>query len=388
MKDVFILFIMCSAWVGWGTTEVAITQDEEFITLWYNSSNTHIATFKVNFNLPRGMTCDEGTVWYMCVTDDNYWGPHCDSWGAVGWNTGDTDWGYRPEAILQRKDKNGKPLLDRLTLLKPLCVKKKKVKLVITVENPSANDAGTYVIGGYGGMASGYKAGIKLKDMFHSPEWRTEEKQTTDIIHLAKSHMQMYNEMVAISDPTVEEVYAVETGYSGTNYWLEWMKYTAAQYNRSNCYVCSSARPHLGSVPLHLDPASERCFLSLFTNSTTNNPICETWKVKYPIITQAPTRSQGITIYPGNYTCFVSEGEGRNLGKFEPGYCGSYSNATRDQLLNQVQSVADVFWICGDMKIRPKLEGNWTGECALAKALMPLHVIPLEDGKMEEVFSF
>ncbi|KAM4045264.1 uncharacterized protein ACNLHF_009070 [Anomaloglossus baeobatrachus] len=152
--------------------------------------------------------------------------------------------------------------------------------------------------------------------------------------------------MVAIANPTMEDVYAVEQGYTDTNLWLEWMKYTVHQANRSDCYVCAGARPHLGTV----------------------------------------SPGKGITIYPGNYTCYNVSGQGRDMGRFRDGFCGSYSNLTRDHLINQVQSVADVFWICGDMKIRSRVEGNWTGECTLAKALMPIHIAPADHTVKENDF--
>ncbi|KAM4038447.1 syncytin-A-like [Anomaloglossus baeobatrachus] len=183
----------------------------------------------------------------------------------------------------------------------------------------------------------------------------------------------------------MEDVYAVEQGYTDTNLWLEWMKYTVHQVNRSDCYVCAGARPHLGTVPLNLDYEAELCLVSLFTNMTEGNA-CEEWKKRYPIVAKAFSPGKGITIYPGNYTCYNVSGQGRDMGRFRDGFCGSYSNLTHDHLINQVQSVADVFWICGDMKIRSRVEGNWTGECTLAKALMPIHIAPADHTVKENDF--
>ncbi|KAM4021081.1 uncharacterized protein ACNLHF_001234 [Anomaloglossus baeobatrachus] len=199
------------------------------------------------------------------------------------------------------------------------------------------------------------------------------------------THIQTFHSMVAIANPTMEDVYAVEQGYTDTNLWLEWMKYTVHQANRSDCYVCAGARPHLGTVPLNLDYEAELCLVSLFTNMTEGNA-CEEWKKRYPIVAKAFSPGKGITIYPGNYTCYNVSGQGRDMGRFRDGFCGSYSNLTRDHLINQVQSVADVFWICGDMKIRSRVEGNWTGECTLAKALMPIHIAPADHTVKENDF--
>ena len=127
----------------------------------------------------------------------------------------------------------------------------------------------------------------------------------------------------------MEETLAVETGFSDGNFWLEWMKYTASQVNRSGCITCSTARPHLGTVPLHLDPNHYSCFIGLYVNQTINETVCNFWKGKFPILSEAPSPGGGITIYKGNYTCFEIEGsEGKHLGRFPKGYCGTVVNTT------------------------------------------------------------
>lgn len=81
--------------------EVAITQREGTI-FWYNSTSTHVATYKFDYcNIAK---CGEATQWrtnvckqgqaYICVTDSLF-GQSCASWSAAGWNTGN-DWGYKP----------------------------------------------------------------------------------------------------------------------------------------------------------------------------------------------------------------------------------------------------------------------------------------------------
>ncbi|KAM4697132.1 uncharacterized protein WCC33_015824 [Rhinophrynus dorsalis] len=186
--------------------------------------------------------------------------------------------------------------------------------------------------------------------------------------------------MVAIANPTFEDTMTIETGYSDLNLWVEWMKYMADKHNKSNCYVCAGARPHLGTVPLHIPPESQECFLSLYTNTTTNHSACERWKHEYTLTTKTSKPEEDVTIYKGNYTCYTSwESSGRPLHHFSEGYCAEYSNLSSSHLQNQEQSLGDIYWICGDQKIRTRLEGNWTGECALAKILMPLHIVPYED---------
>uniref|UniRef100_A0A8C5N1M2 Uncharacterized protein n=1 Tax=Leptobrachium leishanense TaxID=445787 RepID=A0A8C5N1M2_9ANUR len=184
----------------------------------------------------------------------------------------------------------------------------------------------------------------------------------------------------SIADPTFEDTMAIETGYSDMNVWLEWMKYTAQSHNRTNCYVCGTARPHLGTVPLNSPEDVEECFLSLFTNTTLSHDACKEWKSKYPLQKRNPRLSESITIYPGNYTCHSSWGTGGQVvGNFTEGYCAQYSAVEKEKVQNQVISLGDIFWICGDMRVRSRLVGAWDGECALAKAIMPLHILPFDD---------
>lgn len=58
---------------------------------------------------------------------------------------------------------------------------------------------------------------------------------------------------------------------------------------------------------------------------------------------------------------------------FPPGYCGE--NRTT-YVGNHTRSLGDIYWLCGDMKLRPKLDGSWKGQCALAQIIMPIHILP------------
>ncbi|KAM4702825.1 uncharacterized protein WCC33_011353 [Rhinophrynus dorsalis] len=250
--------------------------------------------------------------------------------------------------------------------------------LTLTIENPSPGDSGTYILGHwFHGLAGGKMSPFRIQDMFQSQEWlgRSTPSPTS-----GTNRRLSFRDMTAIANPTFEDTMAIETGHSDINLWVEWMKYTADKHNKSNCYVCAGARPHLGTVPLHIPSRSEECFLSLFTNTSTNYTGCESWKKEYPLTTVNPKLRARVTIYRGNYTCYCSRrGQGRFLGNFSAGYCASYSNMTEDKLHNQTQSLGNIYWICGDNKIRTRLEGDWTGECALAKILMPLHILPYEN---------
>ncbi|XP_040209390.1 ERV-BabFcenv provirus ancestral Env polyprotein-like [Rana temporaria] len=385
MKLYILLFTVTIVY----TQKVAIRETDHRMQFWYNSSNTHVATFIFDFctmvsvpqfewqcNVYQRQLVATGDI-YICDTVED-----CDNWESVGWKTGD-GWEYRPQSGLNKKDKHGEPLLDRLSLTKTGIWSSGEeghsTKLILTIKNPSPTDAGTYVIGvRTSGGERGPHAQFQIKDMYNSSEWKA--LQAASDSPEPQEDMRTLDDIVAIADPTFEDTMAAETGFSDVNLWLEWMRYSAGKHKRSNCYVCSGAKPHLGTVPLNIPPTQEECFLSLFTNTTTDHSQCETWKKEYPIITKTARPGEGITIYPGNYTCYGKyQGAGRFLGNFSEGYCASYSSVPADLVQNQIQSLGDVYWICGDMKIRTKLTDRWTGECALAKVIMPLHIFSVED---------
>uniref|UniRef100_A0A8C5MGS4 Uncharacterized protein n=1 Tax=Leptobrachium leishanense TaxID=445787 RepID=A0A8C5MGS4_9ANUR len=319
-------------------------------------------------------------------------------WASVAWNTG-VPWGHKPQIALDRKDENGKSLLARMTLnMAPNTCPKYELqesdddgevrlrtgatalKLILTLENPGPEDAGIYVLGLWvkGGSENPQTLGkFRLRDMYLALDWVPPRQQSKPLNH----HMMISsNGIVAIADPTFEDTMAIETGYSDMNVWLEWMKYSAQSHNRTNCYVCGTARPHLGTVPLNIPEDIEECFLNLFTNTTLSHDACKEWKSKYPLQTQKPRLSESITIYRGNYTCYSSWGTGgRVFGNFTEGYCARYSAVEKEKVQNQVISLGDVYWICGDLRVCSRLVGAWDGECALAKAIMPLHILPFDD---------
>ncbi|KAM4048886.1 syncytin-A-like [Anomaloglossus baeobatrachus] len=92
----------------------------------------------------------------------------------------------------------------------------------------------------------------------------------------------------------------------------------------------------------------------------------------------------GITPYPGNYACFERTAQGLAVGKLPPNFCNStikINNGPYDDSLftNQHSQLPDVYWLCGDMKIRPRLQVPWIGQCALVKVLMPFHIFELPE---------
>ncbi|KAG8538956.1 hypothetical protein GDO81_021715 [Engystomops pustulosus] len=104
---------------------------------------------------------------YICVTRPG--NENCNSWSDVGWNTG-KNWGYQPQEGLERKDKHGRSLLDRMTLyLGGFPTRSCKypgncLPLFISITMPSPGDLGKYVLGCHRGTLNGKLGMFELRD--------------------------------------------------------------------------------------------------------------------------------------------------------------------------------------------------------------------------------
>lgn len=162
------------------------------------------------------------------------------------------------------------------------------------------------------------------------------------------------------------------------------MSQTAQQYVVSDCVPCVPARPHLGNVPFRLNrnnnPKSLKYVLQLFPNSSLpNDTACHTHHYLFPAV--KPQILPDALMQSGNQTSFTRAGEGRNLGKLE--WCNTAINITSDAnfykacwFLNYATGRADIWWLCGNKKLRAKLPAEWKGTCALAYLVMPFTVLP------------
>ncbi|XP_075203382.1 syncytin-B-like [Anomaloglossus baeobatrachus] len=170
------------------------------------------------------------------------------------------------------------------------------------------------------------------------------------------------------------------------------MKYTANQNNRSDCIACATARPHLGTIPFRLseeDPDGMQCILAMFDVSfdPTDDDICNSISKLYPMVKldQVPPR---VFVYPGNYTCFQRKGTGtgRLVENLTFEFCKNTIPVDEDQggyeakwFVNHTVARTDIWWLCGDMKLRPRLPANWIGSCTLVQILMPFQIITSEE---------
>uniref|UniRef100_A0A671Y016 Uncharacterized protein n=1 Tax=Sparus aurata TaxID=8175 RepID=A0A671Y016_SPAAU len=302
------------------------------------------------FDLCDVIKCEGRQVDYQCLAyslQNDQW---CKSWDKVIANTGFHDWGYNPKHSLK----------SRLRIIKgsvaARCGDKECNPLYLTLTNPNVNDTGLYVLGSY-------QSGTGPLGHFQINVTKNETTTIAPPTVSPMSDFQVGPKVTYLHNVTYESKLALETGYDDKNLWLEWMRYTAIQTDRTDCVACAKARPILGTAPFRLnnqnDPDGFLCTIQLFgTNATEAN--CSV------------------------YTCFSRTGQGISVGQMPKVYCTETINITFDTgnytaaaFEDHNTSRADLWWLCGDKKLRPHLPSNWTGECALAQLLMPFHMIPV-----------
>jgi len=85
---------------------------------------------------------------------------------------------------------------------------------------------------------------------------------------------------------------------------------------------------------------------------------------------------------------FIHRGTGKKVGTLMSDYCQESINVTQDAgnysaswFRNQTSMRADLWWLCGNMNLKPTLPPNWQGSCTMALLLMPFHLFPVGDFK-------
>ena len=165
------------------------------------------------------------------------------------------------------------------------------------------------------------------------------------------------------------------------------MCYTAIQTDRTDCVAYAMARPVLGTAPFRLnnqnDPDGLHCTVQMFGKNATDTR-CRTLSLLYPHVVY-PDAPPSVIVNAGNYTCFSRSGQGVDVGPLPNGYCTETVNITSDTGNYAADAFedhntprADLWWLCGDKKLRPHLPSKWARECALTQLLMPFHMIPTE----------
>lgn len=245
----------------------------------------------------------------------------------------------------------------RMTRSEKNCVANGCNPVLFTLKNPGcANETVTVITLNSQGQATGVFVILVLGNNQTAPDWFTK----SDVEH--KSNL------------TLRDKLAIETGFNDENEWIKWMEYTVKNNGQSNCIACAKARPLLGIVPFTVKSENDlTCMIQAFDmNHKPNNELCKALRTMFPSIRCIGT-PPGVQVYPGNYTCFLKRGGGWHLGRLGTSYCHITHNVTTDSgafktswFKNHTAMRADLWWMCGDKKLRPKLPVDWQGAATLA----------------------
>ncbi|XP_077337786.1 uncharacterized protein LOC143982710 [Lithobates pipiens] len=187
---------------------------------------------------------------------------------------------------------------------------------------------------------------------------------------------------IRFTNLTIEDAIALETGDQRKNEWLEWLRYTVRTLKKENCLVCAGARPHLATVPFPLDhntdPEGLKCMLQLYNKSykPEANSTRHTLSLLFPPV-QRPQIPPAVAAYTGNFTCFALPGNRSavDLGSLPDDYCVERINTDNGDWVGHDIQRADVWWMCGDKKLRARLPANAQGDCAMVQLAMPLRIL-------------
>ncbi|XP_028460769.1 syncytin-A-like isoform X1 [Perca flavescens] len=120
--------------------------------------------------------------------------------------------------------------------------------------------------------------------------------------------------------------------------------------------------------------------------------VCRTLSLLYPRV-RAIQPPPGVVAYLGNYTCITQPNSSTmNVGHLLKKFCmytyntsSFIPNVTQSMFNNQSKGLADVWWMCGTQpRLRPSLPAKWGGTCALVSLLLPITMLPISAGKLEE----
>ncbi|XP_036439144.1 uncharacterized protein LOC118816712 [Colossoma macropomum] len=344
-------------------------------------------TGTVKFDLCQIIKCTDqrtGYIWaekYVCEmplidTPGLTKGSWCDYWNDVICNSGISRWGYSPARASHGPD----PLNQRMSICQgqtpTTCSIDDCNPMYLTLTRPKPSDAGLYVLGViFSGQDPLGHFQIKVTPKPYS-QTTSNITSNTPMQDNATSGSWLNSTRFSMSKKL-----AIETGYAARNEWFEWMLYTAKTTNVSNCVACSASRPQLGTTPFRLTQINAdeglRCTLRLFTRDKFLNCTCQLFSYLFPAT--KPTMPPGVLALPGNYTCF-SRSSGQKNGSTLPWCTYSYDvtkngNGYPSKWFTD-HTMADLWWLCGDRKLRAVLPQSWQGSCALVQLLMPFHIYP------------
>ncbi|XP_073492762.1 uncharacterized protein [Aquarana catesbeiana] len=312
---------------------------------------------------------------YLCST------PECSTWADVWWSSDDDGW-LASSAVIpeQRKDQ-----VERISIYSRRgwtgscqyrTTRGKCNPISITIKNPQASDAGVYGLGVYRASQGDLLGRITIKVV--TPGQITPAPEPTQF---------KLNPSLVKKDFTYKEQLSIETGFGDKNEWIEWVRYTTQSKGLGDCISCANPRPQLATVPLPEEETDLTCIIRMFSENITGLE-CANEKKSYPK-TKMQSIPPSVQALPGNCTCFSNnDSNGTNVGTLSTEYCATTILTTDIKyelkwFQEQKRQLADVWWLCGDKRLRPRLPPRWGGSCALTRLLLPFYIVPISDKSMK-----
>ncbi len=112
---------------------------------------------------------------------------------------------------------------------------------------------------------------------------------------------------------------------------------------------------------------------------------CEADEIRYPALKLS--MPPNVVDYKYNYTCYERTEGNIDRKIFGPGWCSRTIQENETEigiLVNHNLTRADMWWLCGDLKIRRNLQGVWKGQCTPINMVMPFKIIKGVAGDIKE----
>ncbi|KAL6489255.1 hypothetical protein MHYP_G00029960, partial [Metynnis hypsauchen] len=177
---------------------------------------------------------------YMCIGPSYQNNPTtvCRNWDEVWWNTGVKGYTHKQSTPKWKQLQNSIALIQGQSSPQPC--RTGCIPLYLTFKDATPLMQGTY---GLGADLSGTDpiGRFKVRIMSNTPN--------TNLPSPAQSTPKFKSSIKTVSLRDSDEVIAVETGFTDTNRWIDWIHYTAHTLGAHDCYACSTAKPVLMTAP-------------------------------------------------------------------------------------------------------------------------------------------
>ncbi len=128
---------------------------------------------------------------------------------------------------------------------------------------------------------------------------------------------------------------------------------------------------------------SQTCLAKLFSQENVTG--CEVDEIRYPALKLSMLPN--VVAYKNNYTCYERTEGSIDSKIFGPGWCSRTIKENETEvgiLVNHNLTQADMWWLCGDLKIRRNLQGVWKGQCTPINMIMLFKIIKGVAGGIKE----